>query len=194
MCVVCHLLLLLLYVFLVFVSLVNLIVNALLVYNHQTLLGLHFSVSDLGQFSPSGHRAPPFLRGIPAHLWHILAPQLPHNRHHRHGKWSCQLVKLKAHLASVSITSRSKYGALHCFIVPWRSLDPVDAWLVPAIGLDEVVCRATSFLGQSVHPLTSRLNPTHNYNCGDDPARLMKKRFIVRDFFTSREPLCFSPG
>lgn len=81
-----------LYEFLVFVSL-N--VNASLVYDHQTLLGLQFSIYDLGQFDHSGLKTLlPFLSRIPAKLWCMPAPPLWHNCPCHQSKRS-QLVKLK---------------------------------------------------------------------------------------------------
>ena len=138
-CVACRLSLLVLCVFELFVSLIVHNVNALLVYDRQTLLDLRFCAKDLVKLDHGGHGSlPPLLARIPAHLCLAPAPPLRRKRTRRRGKRSSRLVRLKACLAGYSSSaSWTKVGAMLSLATPRRSLDPVDAWLVPVIGPDE---------------------------------------------------------
>lgn len=132
MCVACRLSLRVLCVFVLFVSLFAQNVNSLIAYDRQTLLDLQLYAEDPTQRGT----LPPLLVRIPAHL--CLAPALPLRRKRTHcwGKHSGRMVRLNASLAGISSASWTKDGAVPTLII--RSLDPVNAWLIPVVGPDEV--------------------------------------------------------
>ncbi|XP_025757021.1 uncharacterized protein LOC109200448 isoform X1 [Oreochromis niloticus] len=107
-------------------------VNPLLMYNRQTLLDLRLVASDLTNTTYTGHKTlPPFLAGIPANLCRTLAPASRRKRFRRRGKRSGLLVKLKAYLVRSSPAPWNKRGSVPHHVFSPRSLEPIDAWLVP---------------------------------------------------------------
>lgn len=106
--------------------------STLIAYDHQTLLDLRLYAEDPTQ----GGTLPPLLVRIPAHL--CLAPALPLRckRTHFWGKHISWMVRLNASLAGISSASWTKDEAVPTLVI--RSLDPVNAWLIPVVGPDEV--------------------------------------------------------
>lgn len=47
-------------------------------------------------------------------------------------------VRLKARLACCSTPFWTEFGVVPSLVIPRRSLDPVDAWLIPVVGPEEV--------------------------------------------------------
>ncbi|XP_019211454.1 skin secretory protein xP2-like [Oreochromis niloticus] len=101
-------------------------------YNRQTLLDLRLVASDLTNTTYTGHKTlPPFLAGIPANLCRTLAPASRRKRFRRRGKRSGLLVKLKVYLVRSSPAPWNKRGSVPHHVFSPRSLEPIDAWLVP---------------------------------------------------------------
>lgn len=114
-------------------------VNPLLMYNRQTLLDLRLVASDLTNTTYTGHKTlPPFLCGIPANLCRTLAPASRRKRFRRRGKRSGLLVKLKAYLVRSSPAPWNKRGSVPHHVFSPRSLEPIDAWLVPVVASDQM--------------------------------------------------------
>ncbi|CAI5695095.1 unnamed protein product, partial [Oreochromis niloticus] len=114
-------------------------VNPLLMYNRQTLLDLRLVASDLTNTTYTGHKTlPPFLCGIPANLCRTLAPASRRKRFRRRGKRSGLLVKLKAYLVRSSPAPWNKRGSVPHHVFSPGSLEPIDAWLVPVVGSDQM--------------------------------------------------------
>ncbi len=59
-------------------------------------------------------------------------------RHRRRGKRGGWLVRVKTGLALSSMGSWTEYRAVPRLSISRRLLDPIDAWLVPVVGSDEV--------------------------------------------------------
>ncbi|XP_049920683.1 uncharacterized protein LOC126402590 isoform X1 [Epinephelus moara] len=149
-----------------------------------------------------GKTLPPLLSGIPAHLCRAPAPPLRRKRHCRRGKRSGRLVRLKACLASTSTASWTEYGAVPRLFISRHSLDPVDAWLVPVVGPDEVFqprgpCSPRPrWRGVNLRNLRPLCVAPRTANAVDPPApariglvnarSLANKTFILKDFLTSR--------
>ncbi|CAI5695128.1 unnamed protein product [Oreochromis niloticus] len=108
-------------------------------YNRQTLLDLRLVASDLTNTTYTGHKTlPPFLCGIPANLCRTLAPASRRKCFRRRGKRSGLLVKLKAYLVRSSPAPWNKRGSVPHHVFSPRSLEPIDAWLVPVVGSDQM--------------------------------------------------------
>ncbi len=138
-CVACRLALQALCGFVLFVSLAVQNVESLLVYDRQTLLNFRHSAKDLVKFDYAGQKTlPPLLSGIPAYLCrlHVIHPR--RKRHRRQGKRGGRLVRVKTGLALSSMGSWIEYRAVPRLSISWRLLDPINAWLVPVVGSDEV--------------------------------------------------------
>ncbi|XP_025756995.1 uncharacterized protein LOC112843178 [Oreochromis niloticus] len=108
-------------------------------YNRQTLLDLRLVASDLTNTTYTGHKTlPPFLAGIPANLCRTLAPASRRKRFRRRGKRSGLLVKLEAYLVRSSPAPWNKRGSVPHHVFSPRSLEPIDAWLVPVVASDQM--------------------------------------------------------
>ncbi|XP_049897474.1 uncharacterized protein LOC126388390 isoform X1 [Epinephelus moara] len=145
---------------------------------------------------------PPLLSGIPAHLCRAPAPPLRRKRHRPRGKRSSWLVRMKACLVSTSTASWTEYGAVPRLFISRHSLDPVDAWLVPVVGPDEVFqprgpCSPRPrWRGVNLRNLRPLCVAPRTANAVDPPApariglvnarSLANKTFILKDFLTSR--------
>ena len=139
MSVACRLSLPMLSVFLLLVLLVDCTVNALLVYDRQTLLDLRSSATDIIKFDHNGYETlPPFLSDSPAYLRRAPAPPPRRKRHRRRGKRSGYLVRLKAGSTHPPGGVRSGYGSIPRPSIVLRPLDPVGSWLVPVVGSEGV--------------------------------------------------------
>lgn len=103
-----------------------------MVYDCQTLLDLRLS-DDVVKLDASGcdGGAPNEGPGSP-----LPRPGPPSRRERPR---SGRLVRLKARLVCFSAPSWIKIGAEPSLVIPRRSLDPLDAWLVPVISPEEVL-------------------------------------------------------
>lgn len=172
------LLLLVVWMFVVFLLTVLNTADSLLVYDRQTLLDLRLSAKDLVKFG--GHKTLlPLLSGIPAYLCRLPAPYPRRKRHRRRGKRSGRMVRVKACLAHFSMASWTEHRAVPRLIISWRLLDPVDAWLVPVVGPDEVFqprapCSPRPrWRGVNLRPLCRipRKVSTADFSCQDWPGK-----------------------
>ncbi len=191
--------------FVLFVSLAVQNVESLLVYDRQTLLNFRHSAKDLVKFDYAGQKTlPPLLSGIPAYLCRLPVTHPRRKHHRRRGKRGGQLVRVKTGLALSSMGSWTEYRAVPRLSISRRLLDPIDAWLVPVVGSDEVSLsrapcsprpRWRGVNPQDLRPLcqvplkvsTAEL-PAVPTRIGLVNARsLANKTFILRNFFTSRD-------
>ena len=122
-----------LYLLCLFLLLLTLVhnINALLVYDRQTLLDLRNAAINLKK-SDYCEGGTPFPPDLPADLRRTLAPLPRRRRYRRRGKRSGYLVKLRLGLARPD-----RYGAAPRLCVSQRFLDPVASSLVKVTGCDE---------------------------------------------------------
>ncbi|XP_055512319.1 uncharacterized protein LOC129709775 [Leucoraja erinacea] len=195
-CVACRQLLSELCVLFVIVSILTLDVDSLLVYDRQTLLDL-CSVDLAG-----GGRGtlPPLLARAPVRLCLVLAPLPRRKRKRRRGKRGGRLVRLKACLASLPVSSWTGIG--RSLILPRRSLDPDGCCLLPAVGPEELLlpCGPSSprprRRGLNLLNLRPLCRAPLTSDAVDQPVpvkialvnarSLVNKTFILKDFFESR--------
>ncbi|KAL1256516.1 hypothetical protein QQF64_012061 [Cirrhinus molitorella] len=101
----------------------------------KTLLDLRSSTKEFVKFDYGGQKTlPPVLLGIPSYLCRYPGLHPRRKRHRRRGKRSGRLVRMKACLMRFPTASWFEYRVMN----RRRLLDPIDAWLVPVIGPDEV--------------------------------------------------------
>ena len=187
--------------FLLLVTLVAHTVNTLLVYDCQTLLNLRLSDKILGNFDYYGQRTlPPFLSDFLTYLCCTPVPPPQRKWHHRRGKHSGCLVRLKAGLVR---PDRGGYGAGPCIWISQRSLDLVATCLVPVAGSDVMFqprgpCSpCLHWGGVNLGYMRPLCWASPSAVCPDTPASsrvglvnarsLTNKSFILKDFFVSRE-------
>uniref|UniRef100_A0A8C5AN71 Reverse transcriptase domain-containing protein n=1 Tax=Gadus morhua TaxID=8049 RepID=A0A8C5AN71_GADMO len=186
-----------LYLLCLFLLLLTLVhnINALLVYDRQTLLDLRNAAINLKK-SDYCEGGTPFPPDLPADLRRTLAPLPRRRRYRRRGKRSGYLVKLRLGLARPD-----RYGAAPRLCVSQRSLDPVASSLVKVTGCDEAFqphrpCSpCLRWRGANLEYLRPLARAPSSAGCPPAPARfglvnarsLGNKAFILKDFFVTRE-------
>lgn len=116
------------------------IVNSLLIYDRETQSEYLWSADLLVLFDHERQDSLPLLRkGIPAYLYGAPAPTGLRKHRRRTGNRTGPLVKLKACLAHSPRDFLAQCGSLSRLPVLRCSQDPADSWLVPVVGLDQVI-------------------------------------------------------